>query len=467
MLPDFRFVIGAVAVTALLGMTGLGLFASTRLSQQAQVGPLETARNLTFADHVEWNQFYDADSVRRFVGLGRKAEAAVVAEVAAEIQTEDPANAGLATAIVPLAAPEVGSGDETLPVLAATSAGEEKGETISILSPAASVPALAPPAPPQALDEHPAVETATLTTDNVEPALNLATDIETTDVKAVAVELGPSIAPGLPKSMTASDQQPVDGAATTAEIAALAQGPDEGADNSAVEARDLTSKEPQRDAEKATAPDREPQAAPRDRPAIQVQSPNGSVTSSAQVPAQPAAPRPSAVPGKVSAPIARLRRASLPAKRAAEPETDSGPKPLRSSATRRVRDAAPRQRYATQPSGPQPNGAQWVDPRQVAGPHYGPPPYNPPQYNAPPQAAQPSGAPQFGLHPYVAPQLGANLYSATQPQARQSRAPRYRVQQPQYGPQPVDPRQFAPPPQPYAQGRRAARPSFNDPLGWR
>ena len=40
------------------------------------MGPLEASRTRAFADHAEWNQFYDAESVRRFVGLGRKAEIA-------------------------------------------------------------------------------------------------------------------------------------------------------------------------------------------------------------------------------------------------------------------------------------------------------------------------------------------------------------------------------------------------------
>lgn len=64
----FQCLISAVLV-ALAGLVGLSLFATTRLSQQSKVGPLEASRNLALADPGEWNQFYDA-----VVGLGRAAE---------------------------------------------------------------------------------------------------------------------------------------------------------------------------------------------------------------------------------------------------------------------------------------------------------------------------------------------------------------------------------------------------------
>jgi hypothetical protein len=157
MLPDFRFVIVAAVVIALLGMTGLTLFASTRLSQHAKMGPLETARNLAFTDHAEWNQFYDADSVRRFVSLGRKAEAAAAADVAPDRPTEVAVNDELATAILPLEAHEAGGGDETMPVVAARFAVEEKGAAIAVAPPRAPLPTLAvpSPAPPQVPNERP------------------------------------------------------------------------------------------------------------------------------------------------------------------------------------------------------------------------------------------------------------------------------------------------------------------------
>jgi len=85
MLPDFRFVIGAVLATAFLGVTCIGLFATVRLAHQAKIGPLEASRALAFGDGADWNQFADPDSVRRFEELARKADAADAAAPAENI----------------------------------------------------------------------------------------------------------------------------------------------------------------------------------------------------------------------------------------------------------------------------------------------------------------------------------------------------------------------------------------------
>ena len=75
MLPDFRFVIGAVLAAAVLAVTALGLLTAARVTHQTKSGPLETSRNLVFDDRSDWNQFYDPDSARRFGELARKADA--------------------------------------------------------------------------------------------------------------------------------------------------------------------------------------------------------------------------------------------------------------------------------------------------------------------------------------------------------------------------------------------------------
>jgi hypothetical protein len=74
MLPDFRFVLGAILAITLLAVAGLGLVTSVRLVQEARISPIEDARSLAFAGHAEWNQFYDADGARRFEGLAGKTE---------------------------------------------------------------------------------------------------------------------------------------------------------------------------------------------------------------------------------------------------------------------------------------------------------------------------------------------------------------------------------------------------------
>ena len=48
MLPDLRFVIGAVMATALLGVTLFGLAAAMHISHQSKVGPLEASRLLAY-----------------------------------------------------------------------------------------------------------------------------------------------------------------------------------------------------------------------------------------------------------------------------------------------------------------------------------------------------------------------------------------------------------------------------------
>jgi hypothetical protein len=75
MLPDFRFVLGAILAIALLAVAALGLVTSVKLAQEARMNPIEDALSLAFAGHAQWNQFYDPDGARRFEGLGGKAPA--------------------------------------------------------------------------------------------------------------------------------------------------------------------------------------------------------------------------------------------------------------------------------------------------------------------------------------------------------------------------------------------------------
>ena len=75
MLPNLRFVIGAILATAFLGAASVGLFATVRSPHQAKVGPLEASRTEAFGDRADWNQFADPDAARRFGSLTRMAEA--------------------------------------------------------------------------------------------------------------------------------------------------------------------------------------------------------------------------------------------------------------------------------------------------------------------------------------------------------------------------------------------------------
>ncbi len=74
MVPDLRFVLGAILAIAVLAVAGLGLATSVQLMQEAQLNPVEDARSLAFAGHPEWNQFYDPAGARRFEGLADDTE---------------------------------------------------------------------------------------------------------------------------------------------------------------------------------------------------------------------------------------------------------------------------------------------------------------------------------------------------------------------------------------------------------
>jgi hypothetical protein len=69
MLSGFRFVIGAILATAMLGVSSLGVYTTVKLKHQAKAGPIESSRTLVFDDRADWNQFYDPDSARRFEEL--------------------------------------------------------------------------------------------------------------------------------------------------------------------------------------------------------------------------------------------------------------------------------------------------------------------------------------------------------------------------------------------------------------
>jgi hypothetical protein len=106
MLPDFRFVLGAILAVALLAAAGLGLVTSVKLAQEARLDPIEDARSLAFAGHAQWNQFYDPEGARRFEGLAGKAPVAEAPlEAPAEISEIAPPVAAPASA--PLIPPAV------------------------------------------------------------------------------------------------------------------------------------------------------------------------------------------------------------------------------------------------------------------------------------------------------------------------------------------------------------------------
>jgi hypothetical protein len=102
MLPDFRFVLGAILAISMLAVAGLGLVTSVRLLHEAQMNPREDQRSLAFAGHAEWNQFYDPDGARRFEGLGGKTEGSL-----AQARLETPAEtSAIAPPVIAPVSPE-------------------------------------------------------------------------------------------------------------------------------------------------------------------------------------------------------------------------------------------------------------------------------------------------------------------------------------------------------------------------
>jgi hypothetical protein len=100
MLPDFRFVLGAMLAIALLAVAGLGLVTSVQLVREAHMGPLEDQRSLAFAGHAERNPFYDPDSARRFEGLTGKIDGPVAP---ARLETPAETSAGAPPIAPPIA----------------------------------------------------------------------------------------------------------------------------------------------------------------------------------------------------------------------------------------------------------------------------------------------------------------------------------------------------------------------------
>jgi len=163
MLPNFRFVIGAVLATMLLAVAGLGLFTATRLTHQAKVGPLETSRNLAFDDRSDWNQFYDPENARRFEELVRRSDSA--AQQAADAPAEaPPAGAAVVVVVPPSDAP---------PPLDLSAAGLNAAEWAA---PATTVPAT--PEPPRVTPTEEAAAPGRVDEPRETGALTPASDVQ-------------------------------------------------------------------------------------------------------------------------------------------------------------------------------------------------------------------------------------------------------------------------------------------------
>jgi hypothetical protein len=116
MLPDFRFVLGAILAFTMLAVGGLGLVTSVQLVREAHMAPPDQSRSLAFAGRPERNQFYDPDAARRFEGLARKGEATVApARLEPPAETLAPAEAAPNVIVPNVIAPSVSAAPAITP----------------------------------------------------------------------------------------------------------------------------------------------------------------------------------------------------------------------------------------------------------------------------------------------------------------------------------------------------------------
>ena len=381
MLPDLRFVFGALMVIAITGMIGVGLFVSARLFQQAKVGPLESSRNLAFTDSAEWNQFYEPGSVRRFVGLARQGEAREIADLPPEHRPQAPSPAPLAVDLAPVEVVEQDDGVEAAPLSVRPSEVAENA-TADVAPPPRGTSTVATPSMPDQAGEAPVSErAASLNTDNV-------MDTKPGPAEAVVVHAVPM--PVHREPSAAGERQAsgrhipgsTDGSAAGAIAVEAGNRSDRGPPNTMPIPDDGVS-----EAEAVTGKVETATAAAYETALPQQKAPSQ------------AAPHLPAAVAKAVAPATRA-----PAKRATRDDADERP---RAAITVRPRTRAPHPRTTPQVRAPQRNGTQRVDARQ---PPPGQPVFGPNFPYATPQSRQPVFGPHF---PYATPQ------------ARRSRQPSY------------------------------------------
>jgi hypothetical protein len=384
MLPDLRFVFGALMVIAVTGMIGVGLFVSAKLFHQAKTGPVESRRSLALTGGSEWNQFYDAGSVRRYVGLARQGEAREVNDLPPDQNLQESAPA---MALAPAELPDQQSGPEAIPMPVRAPVAESAAG--AVVTPVERMSAVAEPSRPDQAREAPVAErTAVADADAIAESKPRQSDTVVAHAVLMPIGIVPSadvqrlpvrehFPPGSTEAAVASTADPEsrrdpEQPDTTpglpggvSEPAALA-----GRTETAIAATAATALPPPPDAPTPAAA--QPQAA-RAKPVV-------------------SAPR---------APVGRVAR-----------DDDDDERP-RAAGSPRSRALASRGKAG--PPGAQANGLRRADPRQhppgqpVFGPHF---PYASPQSNQP----------HFGPHfPYATPQASRRAAA---------RAPR----QPSFGP---------------------------------
>jgi hypothetical protein len=204
MVPDLRFVVGAGVAISLLGLTTLGVFAAVRLAHQVKMGPLEASRSQAFADHAEWNPFYDPSSARLFQRIARAPDPEPPTQRAAEA----PPPVLAYDAPVPTAEPAArGETAERIAASAVAAADEETVAAVPVspLDPAYSAHKTAPAADKPS--ETAAVE-AKAAAATPAPLAQEHRAARLTEPEQPVLTMAPPVAPKLAAVMTAPPAEP-------------------------------------------------------------------------------------------------------------------------------------------------------------------------------------------------------------------------------------------------------------------
>lgn len=424
MLPDLRFVFGALITLALMGMVAVGLFVSARLSLQAKVGPLEASRTSVFTDSIEWNQFYDPGSVRRFVGLARQGEARESPDLPPEDRAEVQAGA---PAAVPAASepPVPDQHDDPDPAAATPTVADATDEADT---PAEGARTVAAPALPEPTRESPVPERAAVRGPDTAPDLNPLDEMVVAHAPSISALRAPSQAEEpQPAAIPFAEARLDRAAAVTVET-------ENGWDQ---EPWDMTSALDDGNETSARANDARIPTSPS--PAIETALPSPPSQSPAVASPVAATPPPAAALAKAALPMP-AKRSTTPVTRSQPAGDDDAQRPRVSPP--RSRALAARPRSPSQAPGPQPNVQPQPPPGQpVFGPYF---PYATPQ----------PGSVQFGPNAGQRPPAQAGRQQST----TRARAPQYPAQ-PAY-----DPRPLAPQPSPQTAPRQ---PNYGQSFGWR
>jgi DamX protein len=238
MIPDLRFVIGAVLATALLGVTAFGLGAAVHIAHQSKVGPLEASRMLAYTpnDSSEMARqaggpFADIANIPKIPAIPPVVQAQPATAAPEPVRTADAAaaeGAAPTAAVPPLddtdAVDERAVIDPPLPVETDPPSPETTADTAPVPAPAVTVAPASDPAP--VVTTAPVPEPAPPVTTAIAPAPVVEIPAEPSTLStAPDIEPVGSIQAVEPSAAEASSAPPANAAPSTRNAAPKAKRP--------------------------------------------------------------------------------------------------------------------------------------------------------------------------------------------------------------------------------------------------